>query len=417
MSLVTGIAFAAAGLTTLEVYTHTRNVEAIATEGDTLWAATTGGLEQIRISDPTQRRSFGVAEGLNDAHVVALQLEGEHVTADTPTHRCTRDGERFSCLPRSDPWQPELAAAPRFAGARVTQKLRRGDDLFIATAGAGLWKDGPEPIPMTRSGEICTNHATALEVFDGRLWIGGFDDGLCIRDGDAFETVPTPFRMVNDLHQVDGVLWIAAGEGVFQTTDGHAFTRVDGIASRGANGIASTSDAVWISTPAVLYRVDRRRGRVQATWLPADSRAMQKVRASSDAVWVASEDRGAFRWSAPTTTVFDRAAGMPSSWALDVEPLPDGRIAVGTLRDGVVLIETDGSMTSIPALAGTWVLDVTYANGTLWVGTQSGAYRVDGEHVEALPGLPNPNVHRIFATDEGMWLATEAGLALSRREG
>lgn len=417
--LAVGLAWAAppvADLPTPEVFVHRRNVEDLAFDGRFVWAATGGGLEQYAVDGTGPLRVFDRSDGLDELHILQVEPHPVGLTVRTPTRVCDLVDDRFVCRASSESWQPELVVAPRFQGERVTDMLDVGGYHFVATAGAGLWRDGDPPTRLTPSDQICTNHAVALAEHEGALWIGGFDEGLCVwRDG-SFETLDVPFRMVNDLLSHDGTLWVAASEGLFRTDDEHTFVRVPTI-RRGANGLAWFKENLWVSTPAVAYRVAPLDDRVQTFWLPGGSRSLQKIHAQADSLWLATEDRGVLRWvpDSGDIEVFDRTYGLPSSWALDVSPSDSGPTYVGTLRDGVIALRSDGTTESVGGLSSTWVLDLEQDGPTLFVGTQSGAYRVLDDVVEALPGVPHSNVHRVLSTADSLWVATEAGLARYRK--
>jgi ligand-binding sensor domain-containing protein len=226
--------------------------------------------------------------------------------------------------------------------------------------------------------------------------------------------------MVNDLLSTDKALYVAATEGLFMTLDGVTFTRMTTAVERGFNDLAFDGANLWATTPSALHRlrVAGFAGRKDRTfWRPGGSRALQAVDATKHGLWLASEDKGAilFRDDGKDVTIFDRAAGLPASWALDVAALPDGSALVATLRDGLVHLRRDGRNEVVADLPDSWLLHVSRSDETTFVGTQDGAVVLDAS-LRATPirDLPDPRVHAIFRDGDALWIGTEGGVAVVR---
>jgi ligand-binding sensor domain-containing protein len=139
------------------------------------------------------------------------------------------------------------------------------------------------------------------------------------------------------------------------------------------------------------------------------------VASGGGAVWLASEDCGAIRLRGDGFEIFDRAAGLPSSWAVDVAVAPDGTAWVATLRHGVVAISPDGRHRVVAGLPDSWILHVGAGeDGVLRVGTQGGAVDVDAAGlVRPIVGLSDSRVHALLETGGRLWAATELGLSIA----
>jgi ligand-binding sensor domain-containing protein len=308
-------------------------------------------------------------------------------------------------------------------GVRVTRTLSLRPATLMGTAGHGLFLDekgGLAAHPIASSNEICGNHAMAFARFAGHLVIATFDEGLCLRDGDRFMKIDAlPFRMVNDLAVFRGSLFVAANEGLFRSQDGVKFERVvlgdetlDG-GNRGFNRLALDGGRLWATTPGALVRIGARR--VNITWAPGGSTALQAVSVAGGHVWLASEDRGVMRREADGRfTLFDRAAGLPSSWMVDVAATPDGGALAATLRHGLVRIHADGQFEPISGLPDAWMLRVSPAKrGGFYVGTQGGAAFLDNRGgVTRIPLTAGPCVHAFFEDGGHLWVGTESGTTL-----
>ena len=119
------------------VQTSTSQVEDIAVLGETLWAATRGGVEAFDLGSGACTAHCTTMDGLDSNDVREVEITDGIVRVRTSTARCRLVSGRFSCEPR--PWTGDgLAVAPRFEGSRVTARARSGHRSFVATATNGV---------------------------------------------------------------------------------------------------------------------------------------------------------------------------------------------------------------------------------------------------------------------------------------
>src|SRR5262249_24088636 len=148
-------------------------------------------------------------------------------------------------------------------------------------------------------------------------WLGTFRDGLLrvpldragnLVEGKSPSPVPTPFRMINELLDVDGNLFVAANEGLYVSRDGKSFERVPAIGARSITGLGADKGALWVSSTEALYRLDgSAKKRVQAAYVhPAGSHSVQGLALDPNGVWLATEDRGAVWFDAHAKTFHAR---------------------------------------------------------------------------------------------------------------
>ena len=400
------------------VYTNTTTVEAVAVAGDTVWVATGGGVEAYDARTLAWRRVYTTADGLAANDVRGLNVVAGAPVARTDRASCTIAGDRWTCSAAPALPAPEPRVARSFQGARETQRVATAAGVLVGTAGRGLWLDGAAPRRLTPEGQICSNHVTTVVEHAGAVWFGTFDEGLCRWDGTRFERAAAPFRMVNDLAATPKGLFVAASEGLFVTTDGKTFAEVAGVPEKGMNDLAYADGTLYATSPAAMWRLPltaaaKKKARLRAFWRPGRTRAIQAVAAAGGAVWLASEDKGALRVGkkAADAEVFDRAAGLPSSWALDVA-VAGGDAWVATLRHGLVRIDPAGRVSQVMGLPDPWLLHVSADpdGRSVWVGAQGGLARVgQGGEVTTLHELPHPNVHVAWRKGALLVVGTEGG--------
>jgi ligand-binding sensor domain-containing protein len=307
----------------------------------------------------------------------------------------------FRCTPAA-PLPPAVpSVTPIFRGARETARLEAGGKTIVATAGKGIWSNDQM---LTPQGQICGNHVEALAEFQGKLWVGAFDGGLCVLEGDRFRAVRGPFRMINDLRATKTDLYVASAEGLYVTRDGSRFRRENRIRERAVNRLAVSGRWLFATSPFALYAVSLDGRRVRRWRKPGGSTALQSVTVSGANLWLASEDVGVIRMRRGKFEIFDRASGLPSSWTIDVAPAPLGGVWAATLRNGSVHLNADGSVHQLGSDPHAWGLRLYEDRGRMLFGTQQG--------LEGVENLPDQHIHAILRTRDGLWVGTEGGLVL-----
>lgn len=147
-----------------------------------------------------------------------------------------------------------------------------------------------------------------------------------------------------------------------------------------------------------------------------------------DAALVGTEGRGLFRFDPGTGARRSLGAdirNLASAEILSVRQLPDGQIAVGTLRQGVFLLDGAGTlrlhMDRDSGLPDNAVLTLQTASGSLWAGTSGGAAQIlvptAVENFDARHGLPGL-VESLEQHQGSIYAATSQGVfRLSCRPG
>ncbi len=269
-----------------------------------LWIGTMNGLGRL---DNTTIRTYTEQSGLAGISALAVQWDeaGKKLWASTSEGLYFLQGKQFvpfaapgdpfrkytvwTILPRGDGtvWVgTEGGGIGVISPGGAVRFLRRGDglpgdrvtDLLQDRRGA-VWVACQEGLARVADGRVtawtraeglpCSYVRCLQEVPDGRgLLLGTVGAGLVRFDGQRFVRVPLPWnseiRGVYDILAKDGLLWLAADEGLL-SLDGQGRLRRCGLA-QGLPSVICTAllDAgpgrIWVGTDGGAVLIDSRRG-------------------------------------------------------------------------------------------------------------------------------------------------------------
>lgn len=358
-----------------------------------------GGGYAAGMADGRLRLGDGATLDLR-APVIRLVVDGGVLRALTPGRAwAIRDGAATRDPDRDDaaalladgtpiPWE---GAALVHAAARWGDLVALATDEGIRTRPAvgGSWTILPD------DGLPCGPRLAALATFRGELWVGGFDSGVCrLHAGRWIQyrgPEHLPSDMVNHMAATRRRLYVATLAGV-------AVVDRDGVFRQ-----ATHEDCVEdIKRPCPWHAsvtgvtVDPADGR---TWL-ADTGAVHRVRST--------------RW-----THYYRRSGVTSNRITRIAAR-DGRVAVGTVDQGVLLKEGSGPFASLNdrgGLTDNWIMDLTWDRaGALWVATCTrGLGRWDGTRWTTWTtrdGLSDDYTLSVDEIDGRLWVGTLRGLTV-----
>ncbi|MCE4539907.1 diguanylate cyclase [Pelomonas sp. P7] len=386
-----------------------------ALHGDTrgrLWVGTTsaGLLRHDPSTDRFVRYPVGGERGLSHVSVRQVVDDGEGglwIVTDGGLDRLNPVSGRIEHA--SLGWA--AAAGPE---VRVLLRDRRGA-LWLGST-AGLFRREPgaarlEPVPL-RPGAGVQPEVLAQDAA-GRIWVGSLQHGVFVLP-DEGRAPAAPVRE--------------------QATP-------DGLDLLGGSQIAGLAEVqpgeMWVATLAQgLVAVDYAEGRTRRirhvpAWPMslADNALRALYRDRAGLVWVAT-NRGLSRCDPRQTAVLTRFGVTPDGGdALDgrfvsteiswIQPMPDGRLWLGTHKNGIDILDAGGVRVGAlrpdgaqpaTALPPDIVLAMAPApDGGLFVGTKRGLYRADaaGQHVVRveIPGRePTASVWALLADGDDLWI-------------
>jgi len=307
--------------------------------------------------------------------------------------------------------------------------------------GAGRYDPGTFVTFTQADGLVADSTGSSYPARDGTIWFGhglalfdpDMDAGISRFDGRQFTSFPEtePISVHGSFAQTpDGSLWIPGREDGVIRFDGSSFVRAtpaevmtNGLARNDVLALAAAPDgSVWAGTEFGLLHFGA--GRWQSFPSPGWKRITSLVCDSKGTVWAGS---AVWRGLEKESTVwrFDGAAFQPLSTA-DV-PFSDDLDSLSLDRDDALWIGTeagalrfDGNeLTRITKSKGRLAHNIVHCvyrdrRNVLWFGTRAGASRFDGAVWSTLTrtdGLAGNDVRAICEDRSGaLWFATDRGV-------
>ena len=241
-------------------YTNGNSVNQLLVQGDTLWAATNGGVVRWNTRTGSYTK-LTTANGLADNHVQSM-LQSADGTLWFGTW-----GGGVSRLESNGRWTT-FTTQDGLAGNGVTSMLQSQDGaLWFGTWGGGvsrLESNGRWTSFTTQDGLAHDSVVSMLQSRDGALWFGTYGGVSRLDANGRWQTFTTRDGLAsNSVHSIvqsaDGALWVGTNNGVSRLdANGRwtTFTTQDGLAGNPAvNAILQSQDgALWFATNGGVSR-------------------------------------------------------------------------------------------------------------------------------------------------------------------
>ncbi|MCX6344872.1 MAG: hypothetical protein NT018_07340 [Armatimonadetes bacterium] len=473
------------GETGAVLYTSTRSVTGFAIAGDgSLWAATRGG---VLHRENGSWRKFTEADGLASSEALGIAAEGESVRVIFGGKSAVmRDGkwmvEPFQFKPKqamcSVIWKNAAVEArltdvrinsggswrsigfPKSTGSHISAMLSKGEKLWAAMFGDGLWQfDGKAWSPVKIGLPSAAKEITAMAEIGKRLVIGTRREGIWEYDAKSWHQIFQPNEPYNANIQnainYKGMIFFSTLE--------------DGIVVKGADGwkhfhspeISSDAPRQMVEFGGALYvrhgsgKVDRFNGkswernvfaalpRKQVSVLAADDKRIYlaqwggwsefdgktwehhlKVKElqgfpitallpDSNTIWVGTQGRGLAEVARLNEKVkwHDERNGLPDDWVKRIAKCGDS-VCAGTFTGGLARLE-GSSWISAKELGQGEITDlIAEQDGSVLAATRKGVWRIsgDGRIAKIASIAPEIDAQALALNENGIWIGARTGI-------
>ncbi len=285
------------------------------------------------------------------------------------------------------------------------------------------------------AGMPCGHRIAALTEFDGDLWVGSFDRGLCRFDGQKWTRFHGPTYlasdMINDLSSDGKKLYVATNRGLTIVDAKGTFqifrrddcvdntsrkcpwhTAVNGVTVDPVSGVA------WMADTGTVHRLNRRRWKRYYRKAGIHSNKITRIAAFRHTVAVGTSDQGILvRKRGGKFEPTNDQAGLADNWVMDLSFDDQGNLWVATCTRGISVLK-DGrwsTLTTQDGLLDNYTLSVQQIGTDIWIGSLSGLSILRGEtvtNISTTDGLAGNEVHATVPYKGLIYVATNGGLSV-----
>ncbi|QNH16420.1 GGDEF domain-containing protein [Xanthomonas sp. SS] len=269
-------------------------------------------------------------------------------------------------------------------------------------------------------------HFTAmLRDHDGALWLGTENQGLLrigrhgIEHMAPGEVLPNG-RVVSLLEDAEGSVWIGANGGLFRLRETlfTSYTRRDGLSGDYARALLEAPDgALWIGSAAGLDRMAADGSIAPSGLRNADGSApsvLSLARGRDGDLWVGTYADGVYRLrDGRVRRHYDKGDGLPSGHVRAISVDGAGTVWIGTQRGLVRIDGEQARVADVPGLPQGLITALASIDGALWIGSVEGASVLRDGRVQRLPLEPLGGARSVFgfqALGRDVWISTDRGL-------
>ena len=390
-------------------------IQALASDGHGLiWVGSHSGLKAI-LPDGTQN-AFRSPAGLGTDVTCLLGASDGHLWIGTTNGLGEFDGVTTRVITVRD----------GLPGSRVTNIFEDRENVIWAATDHGIARVVRGHVSGLTSKEGLSSSLVLAfyEDREGSLWLGTESGGVSVLRDRKFATYTTQDGLTDDLVRSvfqarDGKI-VAGTNGGVNLYEGGKFSALSNVGGLSSNvALALTDDPngdIWIGTPDGLNRV---RGNRATVFTSADGLADDFVRSlytdRNGVLWIGTR-HGLSRYENGTFTSYSAMDGLGSDLVGAVVEDRDSSYWVGTL--GGLTHFANGSFTNYTTgqeLSSNVITALNLdSDGILWIGTNGGGLnaRIDGKFVNFASAKALPQeIYGILDDENGsLWLGSSKGI-------
>jgi ligand-binding sensor domain-containing protein len=324
---------------------------------------------------------------------------------------------------------------PRLAGMRINGRQEYRGATFVATD-KGVYQERDGNWQRLKIDEMpCGDRLSALAEFEGQLWVGSFDRGLCRKNADGWTHFFGPrylsSDMVTDIVSDGERLYVGTLKGlsvIDALGNFEIFTKEPCEKNRkescpwhtNVTGVAhdSSRKTTWIADNGAVHKLGKDRWRHFYRGAGITSQRITRIATAGGRVAVGTIDAGIHLSDDGRrfNTINDQQ-GLSGNWVMDLAFDSAGRLWVATCTNGISVLSGNDwqTISQSDGIIDNYALAVKEIDGKIWVGTLSGLSIIGKDSItnfDTKDGLSGNEVHDILKIGTKIYLATDAGLTV-----
>jgi ligand-binding sensor domain-containing protein len=373
-----------------------------------LWTATVTGLRSQR----GKTESAASPPGSRGTHISALLPRGDRLWA-------ALFGDGLWAFDGKS-WEPVDVGLPPEA-SEITAMAGTGQELWLGTRRAGIWEyDGKTWAQHLPPDEPFDHNCQALALYNGELLVSTLEDGLVVRtdqgwrhETEAVLSSRAPRQMV----RFGGALYLRHGNGKVDTFTGGRWRRnaCAALPRKQATALAADDRRLYVAQWGGWSEFDGTTWTHQLDRPELQGLPITALYPDEGRLWVATQSRGVAEIDRSTGRLrwHDDRHGLADDWVTTITRV-DKMICVGTFVGG--LAQWDGARwTTAPELSGENVTALAPdGTGGAYVGTRTGVWHwTSGGSLWPLhksARFLDREVQALCPAEGGLWVGTRTGL-------
>lgn len=380
-----------------------------------------------------KKAPFPLGEGVGGEEVRSLPLppsRGTHISALLPR------GDRLWAALFGDglwtfdgkAWSAANVSLPD-AARDITALADDGDRLFVGTRRAGLWEyDGKTWRQHLQPDEPAEHNAQALAAYNDSLFVSTLEDGLMVRTASGWKHLAAPelsSPLPRQMAAFQGRLYLRHSTGKVDRFDGERWERdvFARLPRRDVATLAADGNRLVLAKWGGWSEGDGKTWKHFLEFPELQGHTPTCLLPDGDTLWMGVQGRGLLEFHRPTGKLrwHDERNGLPDDWVTCLTRV-GATLYVGTFVGGLARFEGT-RWTDFPELRGENVTALAPdEDGGLYVATRRRVHYLDRQGVLRAPEMKSPlletEAQALCLVDGGLWIGSRTGLAFlpHRRE-
>jgi len=365
-------------------------------------------LTELRIKEKDKWRNVALPPG-RGSHISALLPRGDHLwSAMFGDGIWDYSGKSWSRLD---------IALPR-AAREITCMVDTGSSIWVGTRREGLWQYvGKRWIQALMPDEPYDHNCQSMITYNGDLYVSTLEDGLVVKTSKGWIRYSDTALSLNAPRQMvifGNCLYVRHGNGKVDRFDGSTWFRdiCANLPRKQASALTSDGSRLYVAQWGGWSEFDGRSWKHNLKVPELQGYAITALMPGKDQLWIGTQGRGLAELDTITgkLTWYDESNGMPDDWIKVIAQ--SGNLHAGTFVGG--LATWNGTKWSaakeLSGMEITALAPDTTGKG-MFIGTRNGLFHMqDNADIMPVSSFTGSEVQALQLTDRELWIGTRTGI-------